>query len=155
MKLLYIVVLIAVCQTGSGQVFDLSTGQKILSTGIDLISAKKLLANKYNFHLTGDTTYSGNVNWVFESKSENKYELILLYSTAFHQVDYIQFFDNINQAANYKQLIQKMGYSPQGVKYSNGGRIAMHGYQKGKLLFVIELGGEPGRCKMHFSKLED
>ncbi|MBI2284515.1 MAG: hypothetical protein HYU71_12455 [Bacteroidetes bacterium] len=156
MRLFYALLFIVSSQAVKGQLFDVAAGQKILSTdNISLTTAKRLLGMKYNFLLTGDTSYRGNVNWAFESKDENKYELILLFSTVFNQVTYIQFLDNINQASNYKSLIQKMGYSPQGVRYSMNGTIATYGYRKNDLLFVIELGAERGKCKIHFSKQEN
>lgn len=155
MKKIILLLFLWGCQTVKGQVFDIAKGQNILTTEISLQSAKKIVADKYDFLLTGDTSYSGNVTWAFESKDVNKYELVFLFSTVFNQVTYIQFFDDLKQAANYKNIIQKMGYSSQGIRYSDGGTIAKYGYRKKNLLFIIELGAERGKCKIHFSKVQN
>lgn len=114
-----------------------------------MTEAKKLLSSSFNFISQGETSNSGNINYQFESKSPNHHTLNILYSTAFDRVAYIQIYDDIKQAGNYRNQFLKLGFTYIKTNYTGSNGRQSYGYEKGNLLYVVELGVVPGQCKVH------
>ena len=151
MKFIILLYLSFCTQLTQGQIFKISTAHKMLTTAMTVNEAKKVLSSTYDFIGDGGLSNAGNIAYNFETKTENHYSFIFLYSTAFDRIGYIQFYDDIKQIMNYRNQFLKLGFTYIDTKYSKDGSTRKFGYRKGKLLYVVELGAERGQCKVHLS----
>lgn len=135
--------------SAKSQILNVQTAHKLITTAISMTDAKKLLNQTHNFISQGETSDAGNINYQFESKSSNHYTLNILYSTAFDRIAYIQIYDDIKQAGNYRSQFLKLGFTYIKTNYTGSTGRQSYGYQKGNLLYVVELGVVPGQCKIH------
>ena len=123
----------------------------MLTTAMTVTEAKKILSSSYDFIGDWGLSTAGNISYNFETKNENHYSFVFLYSTAFDWIGYIQFYDDIKQSMNYRNQFLKLGFTYIDTKYSEDGSTRAFGYRKGNLLYVVELGIEKGKCKVHLS----
>ena len=151
MKFIILLCLSFCTQLTQGQIFKISSAHKMLTTAMTVNEAKKVLSSSYDFIGDGGLSNAGNIAYNFETKTENHYSFIFLYSTAFDRIGYIQFYDDIKQIMNYRNQFLKLGFTYIDTKYSKDGSTRKFGYRKGKLLYVVELGAERGQCKVHLS----
>lgn len=151
MRTLLLICLCAFTHFGYSQIFNITTAHKMLTTAVTVADAKKILSNSYSFINDGGLSNAGNIAYNFETKDENHYPFVFLYSTAFDRIGYIQFYDDIKQTMNYRNQILKLGFTYVDTKYSEDGSTRIFGYKKGNLVYIVELGAEKGMCKVHLS----
>lgn len=138
-------------QIGFSQILKITTLHKMLTNETSVSEAKKILSTSYKFLNDGGESTAGNIAYNFETKGSERNSLTFLFSTAFNTIGYIQFYDNIKQSMNYRKQFVELGFKFVDTKYSKDGSTRAFGYRKGNLLYVVELGIEKGKCKMHLS----
>lgn len=131
------------------QLLTISTAHKMLTTKMSIDDAKKIVLQNYDFISEDGPSASGNIAYMFESKTPERYTLAILYSTAFDRICYIQIYDNLKQIGLYRNQFIKLGFKYLKTDYSTKDLSQKYGYEKGTLLYVAELGKEPGQCKIH------
>jgi hypothetical protein len=129
-----------------GQVHKITVANKLLNNPIEMKEVKKILANEYTMVSEGELSDAGNINYEFKSKINPQFRMILLYSTAFNRVAYIQAYDELKFTEYYKKEFMNLGFSYIKTIY---GKTQQYGYKKNNFLYTIELGVEKGKCKLH------
>lgn len=149
MKRILTILFILATQFAFCQLLTVAAAHKMLTTKMSMDEAKKIIEKNYDFISEDGPSASGNIAYMFESKSPEHYSLAILYSTAYDRICYIQIYDNIKQIGSYRNQFTKLGFTYLKTDYSTTDLSQKYGYEKGKLLYVAELGKEPGQCKIH------